>query len=551
MSFWEYVHTVRHLRPIQIYGRLWFHVYRPHLDLHSAPGLRVHAETWTAWAWRPPLMLDGETFRLLGTTGSVRSASDWEAPDREKLWRYNLHYFDDLAARDSSARAGWHRALITRWIQENPPGQGTGWEPYPTSLRIVNWIKGVLAGHTRGSVILERPVLDSLAAQARWLQKRLEVHLLGNHLWANAKALAFAGSFFNGSEAAQWLHKGSSLLERELKEQVLPDGGHFERSPMYHAILLEDVLDLLNLAAVYPGCLSDDLQIRLHDTATRMLRWLCVMTHPDGKIAFFNDSAFGSCADYAALVDYARRLGARIDEHSFASVEALEDSGYVRLQRDRAVVICDVAPVGPDHLPAHAHADTLSFEWSLDGERVLVNSGTSTYEPGENRLTQRGTAAHNTVVVDHENSSEVWGSFRMARRARPHGVAWGEGNGASWLEGSHDGYRRLPGRVKHRRRWSLRSGELSIEDHLEGRFRSGEAHLHLHPAVSALVESESAVALQTAGAKAPTIRLSCSPPSPISRRRAQWHHHFGQSLGNTTLSIPFRSGSLITRLRWQ
>ena len=85
--------------------------------------------------------------------------------------------------------------------------------------------------------------------QVRFLRKRLEIHLLGNHLFANAKALVFAGLYFTGNEADEWLGKGLAILEREVPEQVLRDGGHFERSPMHHGIILEDLLDLLNVFA--------------------------------------------------------------------------------------------------------------------------------------------------------------------------------------------------------------------------------------------------------------------------------------------------------------
>ncbi|MEN9780004.1 MAG: hypothetical protein RL014_1152 [Pseudomonadota bacterium] len=95
------------------------------------------------------------------------------------------------------------------------------------------------------------------------------------------------------------------------------------------------------------------------------------------------------------------------------------DSGYVRLDNGPAVALLDVAPVGPDYLPGHAHADTLSFELSVGAQRVLVNSGTSCYGSSAERLRQRGTAAHNTVVVNGQDSSEVWGGFRVARRPLP------------------------------------------------------------------------------------------------------------------------------------
>jgi uncharacterized heparinase superfamily protein len=113
--------------------------------------------------------------------------------------------------------------------------------------------------------VLEPAWLDSLAVQVRWLRRRLEWHLLSNHLFANAKALMFGGAFFDGPEAGDWREGGLRILAREVPEQVLPDGGHFERSPMYHAILLEDMLDLLNLSRAFPGLLPGAVEAQWGD----------------------------------------------------------------------------------------------------------------------------------------------------------------------------------------------------------------------------------------------------------------------------------------------
>ncbi len=191
-------------------------------------------------------MLTSNRFRFLNEEHDLLSQSDWNHPVRAKLWLYNLHYFDDLNAAGACERLNWHRSLIMRWIVENPPGTGNGWEPYPLSLRIVNWIKWVLAGNA-----LPQAALESLAIQSRFLAKRIEFHLLGNHLLANAKALVFAGFFFEGKEADAWGVKGLRILNRELPEQILKDGGHYERTPMYHSIILEDLLDLVNLFGCY------------------------------------------------------------------------------------------------------------------------------------------------------------------------------------------------------------------------------------------------------------------------------------------------------------
>jgi len=524
--------TIRWLRPVQVWGRAWFLLHRPKPDLRRAPPLRARSEDWHLCA-REPSQLGPTRFRFLDVERDIADAAGhaWDLPDWPRLWRYNLHYFDDLAADGADSRTEWHRALIESWIEHNRVGQGTGWEPYPLSLRLVNWIK---AAHlVRGGAV------QSLAVQARWLTGRLEIHLLGNHLWANAKALVFAGTFFEGEEARAWRERGLAILRRELREQILPDGGHFERSPMYHAILLEDVLDLLQLDRCYPGVFEAADVAEWRDTATRMLRWLRVMTHPDGGIAFFNDAALGVAPSLAALRDYAEGgagLAAADDPKPgrvgpLAAIDALPESGYVRLQAGSAVLIVDVGPVGPDYLPGHAHADTLSFELSVGGRRVVVNSGTSTYEAGAERLRQRGTAAHNTVLVDGQDSSEVWSSFRVARRARPLDVSWGEEGGRLWLRAAHDGYTRLPGQPLHRREFVLSAGELAVTDRIEGAFRSAEARFHLHPEVSP----------EMLGIDASRIR----------REPATWHPQFGASVDNQVVVVPIAPpGEVPTRFRW-
>jgi uncharacterized heparinase superfamily protein len=303
--------------------------------------------------------------------------------------------------------------------------------------------------------------------------------LLGNHLWANAKALVFAGLFFQGEEAEGWLSSGLKILGAEIPEQILSDGGHFERSPMYHAIIYEDLLDLVNLFGAYDRVIPVDWL----DACIRMRAWLKAMTHPDGGIALFNDAAFGIAPTWAQLDAYAGRLGLARQEYPPRPLTRFSESGYVRCEKRPAILLLDVAPVGPDYIPGHAHADTLNFELSLFGRRVIVDSGTSTYEKNAERQRQRSTAAHNTVTIGGEDSSEVWGGFRVARRARPFGLETGENGDTVRVTCAHDGYRRLPGKLVHRREWRLAEGELLVRDTIEGTFREAVARYHFHPEV--------------------------------------------------------------------
>jgi uncharacterized heparinase superfamily protein len=427
-------------------------------------------------------MIDAMTFRFLNETRRI--GIGWEEGSQPQLWRYNLHYFDDLNAVGADARRAWHAEAIRQWIRDNPIGKGDGWAPFPTSLRIVNWIK-----YAASTARLETPAAQSLAPQVRFLSRRLEYHLLGNHLFANAKALCFAGLFFEGEEARRWLDKGLAILAREIPEQILRDGGQFERSTMYHALALEDVLDLINVTNAFPDAIPGEwkpLVASWPDVALRMATWLSTMCHPDGEISFFNDAATGVAPPPSEIFRYAEELSIHPDREGgkgTVSFHHLDPSGYIRAEAPNASLFIDVAPIGPDYLPGHAHADTLSFELSVFGQRVIVNTGTSRYGGGPEREMERGTRAHSTVMIDGMDSSEVWGGFRVARRARPLGLAVVATGDKLEVSCAHDGYRRLRGKPDHVRKWTFEPGKLTIEDRIEGRFSSAAARFHLHPHV--------------------------------------------------------------------
>ncbi len=555
----KYFHTLRYLKPVQIYGRLWFRLQRPRPDLRPAPQVRTSAPASVEFLRKPVSLLGPGKFLFLGVEHEVRAASDWNHPSWGKLWLYNLHYFDDLNALAEEGRRASHVALLRRWMAENPPGVGNGWEPYPLSLRLVNWIKWLLRLQPASNRSLQfalgdeafvQQLLHSLAVQARYLRRRLETHLLGNHLLANAKALVFAGALFAGDEASAWLQTGLALLREQVEEQVLADGGHFELSPMYHALVLEDLLDLLHLGQCFPdaGIAAADFGV-WKGAASRMLAWLDAMSHPDGEIAFFNDAALGIAAAPAELRAYVARLGVeRAAGGPARSVVRLADSGYIRIESGSAVGMLDVAAIGPDYLPGHAHADTLSFELSLFGQRMLVNSGTSRYGGGAERLRQRGTAAHNTLVVDGEDSSEVWGGFRVARRAYPVGLQVHEGPDVISVSCAHDGYLRLPGRVTHRREWWLRAGELAVGDLVSGRFGRAEARFHFHPAWEVAVGGDG----RSGSARLPSGQ-TCRWEVSGGRVRiddSSYHPHFGSSIANRCLAVELDGAELTTVFRW-
>ncbi len=536
-SLIRYWHTIKHLRPSQAVARIKFRCIKPAVDARPSPPLACSLGTWVDPIEKPVSFLSASRARFLGVERTFSAAADWNASDADKLWLYNLHYFDDLCAEPSDERRAMHRTLINRWVTENPPPIGNGWEPYPTSLRIVNWIKW-----WRGRGYLPELGRQSLAVQARWLSKRIEWHLLANHLFVNGKALIFAGLAHEGPEANSLLAQGLAILAREVPEQILADGGHFELSPMYHAIILEDLLDLVNAARAWPGRIDPMTVEAWRSRAVEMIEWLDAMSHPDGNTSFFNDAALGIAPILAELRAYADRLGIAARNEA-PSLRWLRSSGYVRANLGAAALICDLAAVGPDYQPGHAHADTLSFELSLFGERVVVNTGTSTYRVGELRSYERSTRAHSTLEIDGCDSSEVWGGFRVARRARVTDARCTSDTDGITIAAAHDGYRRLPGSPAHHRSWHLATGSLTITDEITGSFRSAVSRVHLHPSV----RRDGADAVKLSSGQ----RLSfAAQGGTVSLEPSSWHGAFGASQASLCLVLTASAPKSSVTLRW-
>ena len=272
------------------------------------------------------------------------------------------------------------------------------------------------------------------------------------------------------------------------------------------------------------------------------------MCHPDGDIALFNDSAFGMTPSPQALAEYAQRLGIQWPNLPQNGAIWLEQTGYVRLQNDVAVIFCDAAPLGPDWQPGHGHADTLTWECSLFGQRVVVDSGTSSYAATNERLRQRGSAAHNTIMIDGHDSSEVWSAFRVARRARVYDASLSQvGLGFS---ASHDGYRKQG--IGHRRIWSLSETGLEINDYIDGDSTHRiESNMLFHPDI--LLSDSDAKTITVKHCSNSACRLLVRSEQSMESVESTYHPRFGECAKTKKIQQKFHHAlplTIKTSLSW-
>jgi uncharacterized heparinase superfamily protein len=331
--------------------------------------------------------------------------------------------------------------------------------------------------------------LDSLYEQALWLEHNDERHILANHYFENIKAWLFAGAFFQGQDADRWLNNGQRLLHEQLHEQFLDDGGHYERSPHYHALMLENLLDLINLGLSNPGTLKPESMDTLKQSAIDGLEFLHRITMPNGRIPMFNDSIQHAAPSIGELYGYADTVANIKPPQSNNGLQLINEatSGFYGYRQQDDMLIIDCGDIGPDYQPGHTHCDFLSFELMLDGQMIVVDSGVYEYQAGDMRSYVRSTAAHNTVSVDGQEQSEIWGEFRVARRAEKlqAGVGKTKDNCIEFC-GSYSGFPTIPGRITHQRTvhcdFSGDGDTFVINDIIQGKgIHRVDSYLHFHP----------------------------------------------------------------------
>ena len=532
--------TLRYLKWQQFYFRILRKLIKPKVS-ERFHGSKLHRSK----AWKHFMLYDEkidiqlEAF-FLNYPKKLDFPADWNNKSLSKLWVYNLHYFEDLLSNNAEEKRNFHLQLLNSWVDQNPIGYGNGWEPYPTSLRIVNILKSWLGG-----LELDIKLLSSVFTQASFLSNDLEKHLLGNHYFVNLKALLFAGVIF---ENTRWLSIAEKGLISEIPEQILEGGANFELSPMYHSLILVDMLDMLNLSKAYPIRVSSKLVSLLEDYIPKMLAFMEAMTHPDGGVSFFNDSVDGIAPSKADIESYAEKLGFEISPLDLNKSQIIDnaDSGYICATLAGNKLIFDASAVGPDYIPGHAHADTLSFELSIGAQRVLVNSGTSEYGLSLKRLNQRKTSAHSTVEVADKDSSQVWSGFRVANRAEIISrYAELKHDHSIDLLASHNGYKSLFGGCIHTRKLTFSENSLIVSDSLQGTFKYAKSHFYFHPDLIISLEDN---LLRIEGTE--FILYSNLKGKVALLVDSFWYPEFGLEVPNKMLQLQFEKPQLEVEFTW-
>lgn len=473
-----YWNTLRYLKSVQIYGRLFSLIKKSipkkepilseDLFLHHFINKKTDFLFHEPWNNRSTI-LEG-MFTFLNISKKLGILPDWNV-EADLLWKFNLHYFNWLHLLDKKEQNN----IIDNWALNNPYGKGIAWHPYVTSLRIVSWCKNEVSSKEH---------LKSLFFQADYLYNNLEYYHPANHYIENARALIFAAHYLACSKSELWKRKGFEILNRELPNQILCDGAHFELSPMYHCIMLEALLDIINIS-------DDNDTVVLKNYAHKMCGYLKSISDDNFNYPLFNDSTYEIAPSPKALFDYSKKVDVKETNSHIKTLT--EKSGIYVIKDEKIYLAVDGGKIGPNHIPAHAHADIFNYELRFMNNEFIVDSGVYEYKKGKMRDYCRSTKAHNCLTIDGLSQAEMWGSFRVARRFDP-GVEYSVEKGKHCFIGKYDGYSRLIGdQLIHTRtiEYDEESRTFSLTDNVAGKgIHKAESYIHLHPDVEIIKTNE-------------------------------------------------------------
>ncbi len=420
-------------------------------------------------------------YRDFGVTGDAKFV--WEPSRHHQLVVLGRAY-------RASGNLEYARAAVAQWEQwldQCPFGRGMNWRsPLELAIRLINWVWAL--DLIRSSGVLTAPLYRRIVAAVylhAWeiRRKYSRGSSANNHLIGEAAGVFIASRYFPELPGAEeWSRRAHRVLSEEILRQTFADGANRELALGYHLFALQFFV-LAGLAGRWTGCdFPPEFWGRLHG----MFAFLAALTEGGNQVPMFGDSDDGYVLDLAGDPHDPRpwlALGAKLfDDPRLAGgggeplrSRAFADAGVYVLQSGRAdsperiSVVFDCGPLGFGTIAAHGHADALSFTLRAFGADILVDPGTYdyfTYPAWRDYF--RSTRAHNTVVVDDTDQSEMLGPFLWGARPHARCLTWTANECGGQIIAEHDGYTRLHDPVVHRRTVRLDgvARELLVEDEL-------------------------------------------------------------------------------------
>ena len=525
-NFLIYWNTIKFLRFNQIIYRIPFY-FKPNLNNFIEYKLNKLDKSLVNVKTNHSLDQDNK-IKINNVEYKIDNNFPWNNFSQNKIDIYTLNYLNFI--NDDHLDKNNTKKIILDWINNNNCKDLISWDPYPLSLRIINLTRWCINNQD-----FDEKILNSIYLQLRWLNKRIEYHISGNHLLTNFKALTYASCLFNSYEANKYFSRGLKQFKKYLERQTLEDGGHYERSPMYHSIITKDLIELLDLLKKIKLISYSDYISFLENKIDKYLNFYNYICHPDNLPSFFADTNFDNSYSLTTLKSLAHHvMGKSKFLKSKDNLKIFKTSGYFSFMNDNYYCSGDIGDFYKTDQPGHSHAASLSFELTLFGERVFVNSGISNYQDNQQRYFERSTKAHNTLEIDHSNSSQVWKSFRLGNRAKIISYNYKRTDEYYEINAEHDGYSTNNNSVIHNRAWSFYNKEVKITDTVRGNFQSARARYYLHPDIKFINDNSLCL-------KSGKIIKLLYEGAELQIKDVEWYPYFNKKQSSTCIELLLNS----------
>lgn len=366
-------------------------------------------------------------------------------------------------------------AQLNSFIISNPVEFGVTWScTMDVAIRATNWVAALcLAMPAASGASWLEPVLASLLLHCRFIQGHMEwAETRGNHYLSDVVGLLVACAPFSaGAEGRAWAAEATEALEREMAQQVRPDGCDHEASISYHRLVCELFLCGTQAAdALCPGMLSEAYRERLE----QMLVFVSDYIRPDGlapQIGDADDGRFLPLGDYGADPGDHRHLYAQAGRRRRTGHDhaAYPDGGWYVMRHDALWAIVRCGDVGLDGIGAHAHNDQLSFELAVAEQPLILDPGSYLYTAdAQARNEFRSTRAHSTLSIGgcEQNQLREDYLFTLPEETHARCLRFETDGPQAIFEGEHSGFHALGRATRHRRELHFdgSSGILRITD---------------------------------------------------------------------------------------
>lgn len=449
--------TVRHLKLRQIFFLIYYKIYKPKIVLsHNLDfnDINILDAQFLTNQYNPIINQKKNLFKFLNRT--LKIDKNFQCFNAEKLWKYNLHYFDFL--NSSKLSKNIKLDIINKWHKYLAKVNDERLEPYPSSIRITNLIKFSIQNR-----YFNKKLINSIWSQAIFLSKLIEYHIQGNHLITNYKALIFASFFFKNSKKK---FNSDFLLKKylaEIKSQFTKKFFHKEGSALYQRIILEDVYDIY-IIIERSNFDKKDYYLNLYkQLLLDIAKSTELILFSNFKQNYINDSFYRE--DLSNNYELFRSIYKKFKISNNKNNYFFSDDWIVYKNEHYKIMINafdDILHCQPGHI----HAGLLSFELEINNKSFFRNRGTSTYKENKRRILERSTRSSNTLEFNNDNSSEIWRSFRVANRAKIVNKEIKKFKNKIIIKLSHDGYFKKYNFI-HYRKFTLFSKRITIEDHIE------------------------------------------------------------------------------------